>query len=176
MASAVDRAGNVYAVYSGYQHKGQRQHVWLQASHDHGVTWGPAMRVDPPQGNSLFGWVAGGGNDVAVVAWYHTGYSSKDSANADWVAQVAQVRGLAAGHPHELLATASGIIHHGGICTLGIFCGVLPGSSPDRTMLDFFKVAVDAQGMAVLSVADNADGRGQVDVIRQRGGPSAWQA
>ena len=41
MASAVDRGDYVYAVYSGYAHKGQPMHAWLQQSRDKGITWTP---------------------------------------------------------------------------------------------------------------------------------------
>ncbi len=174
MASAVDRAGDVYVTYSGYAHKGQRLAVWLQASKDHGVTWTAPLRVSLPAGNGLFGWVAGGGKDVADVAWYSTTSPDKDSPTAEWQVSVAQVRGLIAGHPVLYRGTASDhVMHIGGVCTLGIFCGVLPGSSANRTLLDFFKVAVDPAGMAEVVFSDNAVG-GQVTFARQSGGPSAF--
>ncbi len=174
MASAVDRAGDVFVTYSGYAHKGQRLAVWLQASKDRGASWTPPLRVSLPDGNGLFGWVAGGGKDVADVAWYSTTAANKDSTTAEWNVEVAQVRGLLGGHPTLYRGTASThVMHVGGVCTLGLFCGVLPGSSPNRTLLDFFKIIVDPAGMAEVVFSDNAVG-GQVTFARQSGGPSAF--
>lgn len=177
MASAVDRSGTVFICYSGYAHTGERQHVWLQASRDRGETWTKPFKVDrTPNGNALFGWVAGGGSDTAVLAWYETPSPDKNAAGISWRVPVVQVRGLASGHPVVYRGVASDHpVHTGGICTLGIFCGVLPGSSSDRSLLDFFKVAVDPHnGQAVVAFSDNAEAPGRVTVVRQKGGPSAF--
>lgn len=182
MASAVDAGGTVYAVYSGYAHKGEPMHVWLQASHDHGTTWSAPYAVDKGvgavEGQDLFGWVAGGGPGVAVVSWYHTDATNKDAAGIDWSVPVAQVRGLGTPDVSRFVGTANdhASVHHGPICTLGTFCGVLPGSSSDRSLLDFFKVAVDPQGRAEVVWSDNnrpGAKKTGVGFARQTGGPSA---
>jgi hypothetical protein len=180
MASGVDRSGKVYAVYSGYAHKGEPMHVWLQQSSDHGETWTKPIFVDDKKGQDLFGWVAGGGRGVAVVAWYHTDAEDKNSDDAQWVVKVAQVRGLASKRPQIQSATASDhVMHVGGICTLGIFCGALPGSSSDRSLLDFFKVAVDPKGRAEVVWSDNnrpGDFKTGVGFARQSRGQSAFDS
>ncbi|HUR50663.1 MAG TPA: sialidase family protein [Mycobacteriales bacterium] len=185
MASAVDRGGWVYAVYSGYAHKGQPMHVWLQQSKDRGVTWTKPFAVDNAlpgaPGQDLFGWVAGGGKGVAVVSWYHTTAASKDADRIDWRVAVAQVRDLGTTKPRVLWGYASDhSVHHGPICTLGIFCGILPGSSDDRSLLDFFKVAVLPDGSPSVVWSDNnrqdGDARTGVGFARQVGGPSAWRS
>ena len=184
MASAVDRGGYVYAVYSGYAHKGQPMHVWLQQSKDKGATWSAPYAVDNalpgPSGNDLFGWVAGGGKGVAVVSWYHTTASNKNLGGIDWRVAVAQVRNLGTARPQVLWGYASDhSVHHGGICTLGIFCGVLPGSTSDRSLLDFFKVTVLPDGSPAVVWSDNnrqdGDYRTGVGFAKQSGGPSAWR-
>jgi len=177
MSNAVDSAGNVYAVYSGYAHKGEPMHVFLQQSRDHGQTWTKPYAVDNaltgrPVGQDLFGWVAGGGPGVAVVSWYHT-----DAPN--WFVPVAQVRKLDTATPQVVYGLASDhSVHHGPICTLGTFCGILPGSSADRSLLDFFKVAVAPDGFPAVVWSDNnrADGNGKTGVgyARQVGGLSAF--
>jgi hypothetical protein len=182
MAAAADSADNLYAVYSGYAHKGQPMHVWLQESTDHGATWTAPYAVDKvlpgADGQDLFGWVAGGGPGVAVVSWYHTAAPNKDAAKIDWTVPVAQVRGLKSGKPQLIYGVASDhSIHNGPICTLGLFCGVLPGSADDRSLLDFFKVAVDPDGTAEVTWSDNnridGDAKTGVGFARQVGGPSA---
>ena len=185
MAAAADSADNLYAVYSGYAHKGQPMHVWLQKSSDHGATWTDPIAVDKvlpgPDGNDLFGWVAGGGPGVAVVSWYHTAAPNKDAKGIDWTVPVAQVRGLGTANPQIIYGVASDhSIHHGPICTLGLFCGVLPGSASDRSLLDFFKVAVDSDGTAAVVWSDNnrvdGDAKTGVGFARQVAGPSAMKA
>jgi hypothetical protein len=179
MANAVDSAGNVYAVYSGYAHARQPMHVWLQESTDHGVHWTAPYRVDGEGGQDLFGWVAGGGPGVAVVAWYHTPSPDKNAKTDDWFVDVAQVRGLTTQHPRQITTRASDhVVHHGAICTLGLFCGVLPGSASDRTLLDFFKVAIAPSGRVAVAWSDNhrVDGVAPkgVGFAEQSSGPSAW--
>lgn len=184
MATAVDRGGYVYAVYSGYAHKGQPMHVWLQQSKDKGLTWTAPYAVDNAlpgaSGNDLFGWVAGGGKGVAVVGWYHTTASSKDAKGIDWRVAVAQVRDLGTKRPSVLWGYASDhSVHHGPICTLGVLCGVAPGSSSDRSLLDFFKVTVLPDGSPAVVWSDNnrqdGDARTGVGFAKQSGGPSAWK-
>jgi hypothetical protein len=176
MATAVDSGGTVYAVFSGRHHDAtDPMQVYLIASSDHGATWTQPYVVSPPGGNSLFGWVAGGGPGVAVVAWYHTDATNKDTPGITWVTQVAQVRGLASGPPTVYRGTASDhVMHTGGICTFGILCGVIPDTSDDRSLLDFFKVAVAPDGMAAVVFSDNGDGRHDVTYAKQNGGPSAF--
>ena len=184
MSNAVDSAGNVYAVYSGYAHKGEPMHVWLQQSRDHGETWTKPYAVDNaltgrPAGQDLFGWVAGGGPGVAVVSWYHTDAPNKDADGIDWYVPVAQVRGLDTATPQVVYGMASDhSVHHGPICTLGTFCGVLPGSSSDRSLLDFFKVDVGPDGMPAVVWSDNnrVDGAAKTGVgyARQVVGVSAF--
>jgi len=125
------------------------------------------------------GWVAGGGKGVAVVSWYHTTAGNKDASGIDWTVPVAQVRGLTTGHPSVIYGEAANhSVHHGPICTLGTFCGILPGSSDDRSMLDFFKVAVAPDGMPAVTWSDNnrIDGGPKTGVgyARQVSGPSAF--
>jgi hypothetical protein len=194
MATAVDQAGIVYATYSGRDHDAtDPMRVYLQASSDFGATWTEPFVVSPEGGNSLFGWVAGGGPGVAVVAWYHTDAADKNVPTITWVTQVAQVRGLAgtatgtptgtgaakvaAAAPVVYRGTASDhVMHTGGICTFGILCGVIPNTSDDRSLLDFFKVTVAPDGMAAVVFSDNGDGRKDVTFAKQNGGPSAFTA
>ena len=158
--------------------------VWLQQSVDHGEHWTAPYAVDSAlpgsTGQNLFGWVAGGGKGVAVVSWYHTAAADKDAAGIDWSVPVAQVRGLETGHPSTIVGLASDhSVHHGPICTLGTFCGILPGSSSDRSLLDFFKVAVGPDGIPAVVWSDNnrpGAVRTGVGFARQTGGPSAFSS
>jgi hypothetical protein len=116
---------------------------------------------------------------VAVVSWYHTDAPNKDADGIDWVVPVAQVRKVDTATPQVVYGIASDhSVHHGPICTLGTFCGVLPGSSDDRSLLDFFKVDVAPDGMPAVVWSDNhrVDGGAKTGVgyARQVGGLSAF--
>ncbi|HEU0132927.1 MAG TPA: sialidase family protein [Mycobacteriales bacterium] len=169
MAAAVDKGGTVYVTYSGRNHDAtEPMRVFLQASKDFGRTWTEEYVVSPEGGNSLFGWVAGGRAGDAVVSWYHTDSDNKDAADAQWVVQVAHVTGLADGTPVRRLGTASDhVMHEGGICTFGILCGVVPGTSDDRSLLDFFKVATTADGLAAVVFSDNGEDRHDVTFAKE---------
>ena len=58
------------------------------------------------------------------------------------------------------------MIHTGDICQNGTFCALVPVSGApystgDRSLLDFFKVAIDREGRANIAIADNFDAPGQ---------------
>jgi hypothetical protein len=66
-------------------------------------------------------------------------------------------------------------MHHGSICNNGTFCDLpIPGSSGDRSLLDFFQVAIDGAGRANIALADNeaAPGTNVSAYIRQTSGYS----
>ena len=89
---------------------------------------------------------------------------------------MAQVRDLGTSHVRTVYGLASDhSVHHGPICTLGTFCGLLPGSSSDRSLLDFFTVAVGPDGMPAVVWSDNNKRGGGTGVgyARQTGGVSA---
>jgi len=44
-------------------------------------------------------------------------------------------------------------IHHGDICTLGLFCAAVPGT--DRNLLDFIDVQVDSSGLFHVAYTDD---------------------
>ena len=44
-------------------------------------------------------------------------------------------------------------MHHGDICTLGIFCAVVPGTN--RNLLDFIDVQVDPSGFFHVAYTDD---------------------
>ena len=59
------------------------------------------------------------------------------------------------------------VVHTGDICQNGTFCSLVPVpgaplSTGDRSLLDFFEVAIDRQGRANIALADNADSPGSL--------------
>lgn len=66
-------------------------------------------------------------------------------ANADWNVFVGQSTNLLKGKPTWTNVRLTSVpMHHGDVCTLGIFCSAVPGTN--RNILDFIDVQVDAGG------------------------------
>ena len=49
-------------------------------------------------------------------------------------------------------AVTPSVIHYGDICTQGIMCGLVPGSTGDRNLADFSSLAVDPATGSLLAV------------------------
>ena len=69
----------------------------------------------------------------------------------------------------------AGPIHNGSLCDQGLNCTIFGG---DRTLLDFFEIALDPAGAANISYASDIATPGQAEIIysRQCRGPSATAA
>jgi hypothetical protein len=190
----VDKAGNVYSLWSdGYK-------IEYAVSTDGAKTWSKPFQINddnrgakPDEGKSdLFPWMAAGANGMLDVVWYHgeggskgsnLNYRNQGDRLTNWTVAFAQLgkattknsAGTAA--PTMLTYTnyATPVMHHGSICNNGTFCDLpIPGSSGDRSLLDFFQVAIDGAGRANIALADNeaAPGTNVSAYIRQTSGYS----
>ncbi|MCW2544346.1 MAG: hypothetical protein JWM40_1898, partial [Frankiales bacterium] len=167
---AVDRAGNVYVVWS------DTFRVQYAVSTDGGVTFGPAHQVNHDNRGTkpddkradLFPWITAGANGLLDVVWYHgeggaTGsnlsYRDPGDKGTSWTVAFAQLGKANTASPQELTYSqaVTPAIHKGDICLNGTFCDVLGG---DRSLLDFFEVAIDKSGRANLAFGDNAGAPG----------------
>ncbi|HJP67111.1 MAG TPA: hypothetical protein VKA30_12510, partial [Actinomycetota bacterium] len=93
-------------------------------------------------------------------------------ADADWYLYLAQTTNLRSAHPRwRSLRVTSKPMHHGDICTLGIFCSVVPGAN--RNLLDFIDIAIDPAGRAhVVYTDDNNYPDGAFVAANQTAGPT----
>jgi hypothetical protein len=190
----VDKAGNVYSLWSdGYK-------IQYAVSTDGAKTWSKPYQIntdnrgvkpDPGKGN-LFPWMAAGANGMLDVVWYHgqggapgseLNYRNQGDRLTNWTVAFAQLgkatakNGAGAAAPTVLTYTnaATPVMHHGSICNNGTFCDLpIPGSSGDRSLLDFFQVAIDAAGRANIALADNQNSPGSnvTAYVRQTSGYS----
>ncbi|MCU1587066.1 MAG: hypothetical protein JWN31_559 [Frankiales bacterium] len=176
----VDRAGNVYVVWS------DTFRVEYAVSTDGGQTFGPAHlvnhdKLDGTRAN-LFPWLAAGANGMLDLVWYHgegggkgsaLSYRDPGTAKTTWTVAFAQLGKANTAAPQQLSYSeaVTPAIHKGDICLNGTFCDVLGG---DRSLLDFFEVAIDKNGRANLAFADNAGAPGalQSSYSRQLSGYS----
>jgi len=186
---AADAVGNLYAAWSDtykieYAVSTDHGAHWskpYQVNRDNrGVGKGG---VDAPDAGKadVFPWIAAGGNGLLDVVWYHGQggaaasnriYRDPGDTKTKWTVAFAQLgraqhasRGAASPTVLTYTDAITPVIHIGDICQNGTLCDlgvdnpVVPRK--DRSLLDFFQVAIDKEGRANLAIADNAAAPGQ---------------
>ncbi len=133
---SVDQAGNVYLVYN------DNHNMFYSYSTAFGQSWnGPFQINSSPSNTAIFPWSSAGPAGTLDVVWYGSSYydgvNPPDSypMTASW--QVYFAQNLAATTPNSKWsqATATGVIHYGGVCESGVTC------TGNRDLLDDFGVA-----------------------------------
>jgi BNR/Asp-box repeat len=172
----LDNQGNPYTAF--VMNLRTEYDIWVEASFDGGKTWngrsdgtGAPYLVNSDAGTHFFAAISAGNPGQVDVAYLDsstligsTPYGKPNEptgdANADWNAYAAQSTNVLTGSPtwtNVRLTPAP--MHHGDICTLGIFCSAVPGTN--RNLLDFIDVQVDASGFFHVAYTDDhnyADG------------------
>src|SRR6266571_2171901 len=133
---SVDQAGNVYLVYN------DNHNMFYSYSTTFGQSWNGPFRINSsPSNTAIFPWSSAGPAGTLDVVWYGSSYydgvNPPDSypMTASW--QVYFAQNLAATTPNSKWsqATATGVIHYGGVCESGVTC------TGNRDLLDDFGVA-----------------------------------
>jgi hypothetical protein len=195
-SGASDKAGNIYVVWSTnstrlntVQGNGQPStsfDVWFAASHDGGGNFYGPWKVSSGSGTAIFPWIAAGDAGMVDIAFYQsasvapplvadpsnpgalTGGPNNMPGSATWNVMFAQSLNANSREPVFTVSQASDhIIHTGSISNGGTF-----GSS-DRSLLDFFNVAIGPDGVANIFNADNGTSGLHINYIRQNTGPLA---
>ena len=198
----VDKAGNVYVVWSdGYKVEyaastdgGASFSKPFQVNTDNrGLVATTGAEKPDPGKSDLFPWLAAGADGYLDVVWYHgeggaptsnLAYRDPGDAKTSWTVAFSQL-----GNAHRTSGGATSPtvlnyseavtppVHTGDICQNGTFCSLVPVpgapfSTGDRSLLDFFEVAIDKQGRANIALADNAAAPGSLisGYIRQTTG------
>src|SRR6266851_4519384 len=164
--------GTVYVAYSD-----GGDAIYIAHSFDQGRTWAPPARVSEmgPGGVALLPWIETGERPGSLaIVWYGaTAADSEDGRggntdNANWKVYFAQTLNATSTTPTILQAVASDHVIHGSNISLA---GFTTGTSPNRNLADFFQVAIDPQGMAMIAWADDsADFAGHAHVAHQIAG------
>jgi hypothetical protein len=168
----VSSDGTVYVAYSD-----GGDAIYVAHSFDQGRTWAPPVRVSDmgPGGVALFPWIETGERPGSLaIVWYGaTAADSEDNKggntdNANWKVYFAQTLNATSSTPTVFQGVASDHFIHGSNISLA---GFTTGTSPNRNLADFFQVAIDPQGMAMIAWADDsADLAGHVYVAHQIAG------
>ncbi len=179
----IDKAGNVYLLYNSDKGSPGNFHTYFVVSTDKATTWSAPVKVDGEplaRGAQIYATGAAGAKGVLDVAWYGTDAANADDPAAVWNVHFAQVRGADTANPTiERGIVSPNPIHTGDICLNGLLC--ITGG--DRSLLDFFELAIGPDGLAQIAYADN-DGfdtsgggsRGRVTWAKQTSGRSALVA
>ncbi len=151
---AVDKLGYLYATWS------DNTDVYYSFSTNHGQRWSPAIKLT--QGTSqagksnLFSWIAADANGHVAVAWYGAdtaGNSNSLPLTTNWNVFVAESTNGHALKPTFKFSQATDHVNHTG----QISTGGLTGSS-DRSLADFFQIAMDPNHLVNIAYADNHAG------------------
>ncbi len=195
---AVDRAGNVYVVWSQvpFDITGGAQ-LFLASSQDDGDTWtAPKPIPTPGLRTNIFPWIDAGDAGRLDLAWYGTngvdpdpnqGCGGPGDVQGDWGVYFTQTLDGLAGSPAFTAPSlvSEHFVHRGGIASApgGKFCG-------NGVLGDFLQLQVGLQGEANIVYADsnNANGvypgvndpnSGQLAhpmFVRQIGGPGLYES
>lgn len=147
---SVDRAGNVYSVYS------DDHNLYYSYSTTHGQTWSAPYQINKaPSATALMPWSVAGDNGKLDVVWYGTSYYDGTTApdnypsSAAWYVYFAQNLSAARGGSFSQVA-ATPIVHYGGVCEGGISC------TGNRDLFDDFGIAASPlTGMASIIYSDD---------------------
>src|SRR5690348_9617759 len=147
---SVDRAGNVYSVYT------DDHHVYYSFSTDHGKTWSGPYLVTTTSGTQIFPWSTAGDPGKLDVVYYQTPYydgvNTPDNypSSAAWTVGFAQNLNALTPRSAWSRQTASPTNHFGGVCESGVTC------TGNRELFDDFGVAASpTTGLASIIYSDD---------------------
>ncbi len=177
-----DRAGNVYVVWVDTNN----QNVYLSASTNAGNNWSTPLQVNGnPANTNVMPWAIAGTAGTVDIVFYGTSTrgdpnsfpswlnSRQAATSVKWFTYFVQVQGATTVTPTIYQVQASEHpTDYGQLCTQGLGCTVSGG---DRTLADFFSVAIDANGAAHIIINDltNQHHGAALFELTQVAGPSA---
>ncbi len=149
---SVDRAGNVYAVYS------DDRDVFYSFSTDHGATWNGPFRISTG-GTNIFPWSTAGDAGKIDVVYYHSDFSGDPESapsTAAWYVDFAQSLSATTAGSSFAHTQASPVNHLGAVCQGGVGC------TGNRDLFDDFGVAASpVTGLASIVYSDDQYRAGQ---------------
>ena len=163
-----DAAGNLYLVWSQNGSSGGPAHVFLSSLQAGASAWSAPLLVSTTA-SAVFGTlavVAPGSVDVAYYGSNYPGDHNGAPDNTQWDVYLAQVQNLFSS-PSTLTADVLPGFHTGKISTMGATCA---SNCPDRSLGDFFSIAVDRNGMAdIITTAGSATDGTKLAFVHQSG-------
>ncbi|MFN2544163.1 MAG: sialidase family protein [Actinomycetota bacterium] len=189
---AVDNQGNPYVAFP--MNVKDEYDIFVESSLDGGKTWngrtdgtGVPVQVNSSTGTHYFPAIDAGRPGQVVVSYIATSTNVGSTpegkpneplgdADADWFAYLGQTTNLGT-TPFTNVQVSPQSIHHGDVCTVGIFCSALEPLGADRSLLDFIDVVVDSGGYAhVVFTAAGGKLKDGIYAANQVAGPSVGPA
>ncbi len=175
---AIDKAGNLYAVWEQAPYDATAQHagntsLMYSYSTNEGNTWSAPVQIPTPGlANNVYAWAAAGDDGRVDIAWYGTSAhvdtpgednctkGGPDSAYGFWSVYFTQTLN---GHASSVTFSPPVVagerpVRHGTVQTIiGDQCGGLPNNqtATNRTLGDFFQLRIGSKGEAKISYADS---------------------
>jgi len=148
---SIDKAGNVYSVFS------DNHNVYYSFSTNHGSSWkGPFQVNKSPSATAIFPWSVANNAGHLDIVWYGTSYfdgvNPPDSypSKASWYVYFAQNLSATTSGSTFTQVKATPIVHFGGVCEGGISC------TGNRDLYDDFGVAANPlTGLASIVYSDD---------------------
>jgi hypothetical protein len=148
---SVDRAGNVYSVYS------DNHNVYYSYSTDQGTTWaGPFQVNKTPSNTAIYPWSTTNKAGHIDIVWYGTSYYDGKNPpdnypmSAAWYVYFAQNLSATTSGSSFTQVKATPVVHFGGVCESGVTC------SGNRDLYDDFGVAASPlTGLASIVYSDD---------------------
>ena len=146
-------AGNVYAVFPDNLAAPDVWDIWFAHSSDRGMTWSSPVKVNSDKGTHYFPWIAAGSSGRVDFIWLTSPDTTPtDTEQSPWSVTFAQTtNGTSSTPKFNQTSASSGVMHVGGICTVGIFCSVTGGN---RDLADSISIVIDRGGSAALAWTD----------------------
>jgi len=180
----VDRVGNLYVAWVDST---SNNNVYLSVSTNTGATWSSPLQVNgDPANTNVMPWAIAGNPGTVDVVFYGTSARgdpdlfpswlvNRQAATAfKWFTYFVQVQNATTSSPTIYQVQASEHpTDYGQLCTAGLGCTASMG---DRTLADFFTVALDTSGAARIIINDltNQHHGAAVFELTQNAGPSAY--
>jgi hypothetical protein len=155
-----DQAGNVYVVWVDTNNN----NVYLSVSTDAGSSWSTPLQVNGnPANTNVMPWAIAGIAGTVDIVFYGT--STRGDPNSfpswlnnrqaatmvKWFTYLVQVQSATTTPTIAQVQASEHPTDYGQLCTQGLGCTVSGG---DRTLADFFSLAVDANGVAHIIIND----------------------
>jgi hypothetical protein len=175
IGAAIDRAGNLYILFSLRLGKTTPTHLYMMSSRNQGKTWSAPHQVDSNGlGSNVFPTIVAGDPGRVAMTWYGSKSTDFNDTEALWSEMYAQSVNALSAKPvftQSRISGASTPVHAADICQAGTFCAVTMGN---RNLADFQTVTVDPCGHAVLVYTDDHAPDAHTIVQRQTAGNSLY--
>jgi hypothetical protein len=173
----VCKAASDGTVYVAYSDGGGA--IYMVHSLDQGKTWSPRVRVSDmsPGSVALAPWIETGERPGSVaIVWYgsevveNEGATPGNTDKSNWKVYYAQTLNATASNPTILQTVATDVVHAANFSIAGLD---VSGGGANRNLADFFQVAVDPSGHALIAYSSDVnDFAGHAFVTHQVAGPS----